>query len=445
MVRDILKEIFGSTIGKAGVLLLAIILGFTVFAIPLHVKGFGTKKWNNPVYWADYPKSAPPAEPSWAPYTDETKTKHQVFTKTSPDTVEKEGRVKEFRFRAALSSGADPTFLSFTLTDVMLQDAPPVFEVYLESETRRLFLYRHVVPGKSPDETGRVTRYRDVPFRSQLTGDATAKARTGAFFDQLRQEGKDQFTAVVRAKFADPRDTIGSVKFVVGGNAYGWLGTDSIGRDIWQGMLFGLPLALLVGLATAFFTTLIGAALAGIGCYRGGFTDAVIQRIIDVKSNIPTLVLLIFLAATIGSKLAYVIAFMILFGWGGLTIYLRSWMKQIRETGFIMYARLRGLSGTRIIFRHLIPQTTPFLFVFFLFTIAGAILTEAGLSVLGLGDPSLPTWGQMIQQAFQTGAHSLGYWWWMVSPIVGIIIVCFPFCLFYLVLESYAEPRLKKD
>ena len=159
---------------------------------------------------------------------------------------------------------------------------------------------------------------------------------------------------------------------------------------------------------------------------------------------VPTLPIVMFLVFAFGANLAYIILFLIVFGWTGLAIQIRPWIMQIQAEGFITMAKARGLSDKRIIVRHLLPQTLPFLFVTFIFSIPGAILSEAGLSFLGLGDPSVPTWGQMLQQGFRTGAIYLGYWWWILAPGLAIVLTSLAPALIAQSLEPYTEPRLRR-
>jgi peptide/nickel transport system permease protein len=172
-------------------------------------------------------------------------------------------------------------------------------------------------------------------------------------------------------------------------------------------------------------------------------TDGVIQRLVDIISNVPVLPLLIFLVFILGSHLYLIILVLVAFSWPGLTILVRSMVLQVRAGQLVEAAKALGASRRRIMIRHVFPQTAPFIVAQMIFFAPGAILAEASLSFLGLGDPSIPTWGQMLEAGFQTGALYVGYWWWVIPPGVLIIITALAFMLLALAMEPIVDPRLR--
>ena len=441
MIKELVDAIRRSWPGRFGLGVLGIIIIVSVWVVVTYPSDFGKQRWNNPVYWADHPKAAAPA---WTPKFDETRFASQFTTiRDAHETENGSGKVLEYVFEAELSPRSDPESLSFSLTHIVFHGASPIVEVFLDDGEQRLFLRRTTLPGRGADEQVPVVRYVDTPLHGLLTADFSTRDRVEDFYATLRQQDKNTFTAVVRVNLADKADTVGSATFVVGGNAFGLLGTDTRGRDLIQGILFGLPVALLLGTVVAVLSTYIGAVVAGVSGYVGGRRDMFIQRIVDVWTTLPALVLLIYLAFVFGSRLLYVAIVLIIFSWTGLTIQLRPMIMQIRETGFIEMARVRGLSATRIIFLNVLPQAFPLIFANFVLMVPLAILSEAGLSFLGLGDLSIPTWGQMLERAFQTGAVHLGYWWEVLPPGLAIVILALPFPLIYLAIEPVLDPKLK--
>ena len=231
---------------------------------------------------------------------------------------------------------------------------------------------------------------------------------------------------------------------MIGGSTYGFIGTDSLGRDLSLGLLFGFPVALLIGLTTSTVTTFIGTVMGIISGYKGGKTDIIIQRISDVLSNIPLLPILIFLIFIIGPKLWLVMLILVAFGWPGLTIIVRSMVLQIRSSQSIESAKSLGASQWRIMFRHVFPQLAPFIFAQLIFFTPAAILAEASLSFLGLGDPSIPTWGQILENGFRTGGVYVDFWWLILPPGILIVITAMIFVLIALALEPIVNPKIKK-
>ena len=253
-----------------------------------------------------------------------------------------------------------------------------------------------------------------------------------------------EYTIIIKFLIHDNSDSISKIRFVIGGTTYGFVGTDSLGRDLYLGLLFGFPVALLIGLTTSTVTTIIGTFMGILSGYRGGKTDIVIQRLSDILSNIPLLPILIFLIFIIGPKLWLVMLILVAFGWPGLTIIVRSMVLQIRSGQSIESAKSLGASEWRIMFRHVFPQLAPFIFAQLIFFTPAAILAEASLSFLGLGDPSIPTWGQILENGFRTGGVYVDFWWLILPPGILIVITAMIFVLIALALEPIVNPKIKK-
>jgi peptide/nickel transport system permease protein len=264
------------------------------------------------------------------------------------------------------------------------------------------------------------------------------------------EEGQDftvlqgKYIITTTARTFHPDDSIGEVNFVLGGSVYGFMGTDSLGRDMATGLLFGFPIALLIGLTTAIVTTVIGTFIGIVSGYIGGRTDTAIQRSCDILANVPLLPILIFLAFILGQKLWLVILILIVFGWPGLAILVRSMVLHYNSSQLVEATKALGASKWRIMFRHVLFQIAPFVLAQMVFFTPSAILAEAGLSFLGLGDPSIPTWGQILESGFSTGAVYAGYWWWVLPPGLLVVLAAMTFVLLTLGLEPVVNPRLRK-
>ncbi len=237
------------------------------------------------------------------------------------------------------------------------------------------------------------------------------------------------------------------VKMVVKGTIYGFMGTDDIGRDLAQGLLFGFPVALAIGVLVAFVTTSIGLLLGVVSGYYGGIIDEIIQRIVDVLGNIPLLPILILIAniaivmfADPMMRLFTILATLMVFGWGGLAIITRSMTLSIKEEPYIEAARALGAGNKRIIFKHIIPQIIPYAVASMVFSVPNAILTEAGLSVLGIRH-GFPTWGSILAEAREAGY--LYVWWWIIPPGLLISITSLTFVMLGMAIERIVEPRLR--
>lgn len=470
--RSLLREVLASGAGKAGVglaLLLGLVAAFVLATYPID---FGPTRWSNPAVWADLPRAVPP---TWAAQLAGTRpAEHLVLSATEPASQDV-GRVTVRTFELPFSLAADepPTFLSFSLGATRYSERPPAVSVELvRPDGHRLTLFRTSVRGPRPGEEPPYLRHADAPLRVLLSAEpsvaeatstllhetygldlSVAEVRTqleAALFGIPDGTGRlvplaGHYIAEVRVALADDADSVERVGLVVGGSSYGLLGTDAGGRDLAQGLLFGLPVALLIGLAAATVSTVVGTGLGLLSGYMGGRTDLLIQRAADVINNVPLLPLLIFMVFVLGSQLWLILLLLVAFSWPGLTILVRSMVLGQGSSVEVEAARALGASHLHILRRHVFPHTAPYVFTQLIFFVPAVILAEAGLSFLGLGDPSLPTWGQILEDGFRTGAVFLGYWWWVVSPGVFIVVTALTFMLLALAMEPVVNPRLRRQ
>ena len=253
-------------------------------------------------------------------------------------------------------------------------------------------------------------------------------------------------TYVIRSTFYlfDPSDTVVDSGVILGGQIYGIMGTDDLRRDLAIGLLWGAPVALFIGLTVSVAAVFIGLLYGIFAGYKGNRTDEGLMRINDVFYSVPTLPLLVILSVTIGRSIFLITGFLVIFGWVGMAKISRSLALQIKNLQYIEAARLMGQSDTKIIFKHIIPQLLPLTFASIAIAVPGAILGEAALSFLGLGDPTIPTWGQILHDAHSAGAMSRGLWWWIVPPGLMIAITGLAFVLIGNALDNIVNVRARR-
>ncbi len=470
---DSAKEFFSSGSGKAGTTFLLTLVVVSIYVLATYPLDFGVQRWNNPAVWADFPKLAPP---SWSNFfSGQKRAEHLVLELRSPSSVSLTpgSSTASYSFQFDYSADEPPSFTSLTIYNVTYFSSSPTVSAALTRPDGRLVeLYSFTIPGPRSGEALPVSRYYETPRRIFLTGEAQVAASASDFLKQefgvyfppgdLTIKGTDRalfgtpgkggefevlkghYILNVRADLGSPSDTVTSVKIVVAGRVFGLMGTDSLGRDLAVGLLFGFPVALFIGLATSTLATVAGTVLGIESGYRGGKTDTVIQRGSDILVNIPLLPILIFLTFIIGQKLWVVMVILVAFSWPGLAITVRSMVLQMRSSQLVEAAVAMGASPTRIMLRHVFPQTAPFIFAQLIFFTPSAILAEASLSFLGLGDPSLPTWGQILELGFRNGGVYAGYWWWVLPPGFLIVLTALTFALVALGLEPVVNPRLRR-
>ncbi len=233
-------------------------------------------------------------------------------------------------------------------------------------------------------------------------------------------------------------------KLIVGVKAFGLMGTDELRRDLAVGLLWGTPLALFIGLVVAIGSVMMGLLYGVYAGFKGRKTDEVMMRFNDVIYALPALPFLIILAVTIGNSILLIIGFLLIFGWVGIAKVSRSMALQIKTKGFVEASQTMGQKNSKIILRHMLPQLLPYAFASIAISVPAAITTEAGLSFLGLGDPTFPTWGHILRDASVYGAAARGLWWWIAPPGIMIAITGLSFVFIGNAMDVIVNPRLKR-
>jgi peptide/nickel transport system permease protein len=188
---------------------------------------------------------------------------------------------------------------------------------------------------------------------------------------------------------------------------------------------------------------LIGGAVGILAGYFGGKTDITLMRITDYFLVIPDVPLMIVIAAIWGRSLTNIIIIIGVIYWTGTARIIRAQVKSIRERVYVRRAQALGASNTRIIFRHVLPQVAPLLVANTVLTVAIAIFAETALAFLGLGDPSLISWGRLIENAFVSNAITVDAWWAIAPPGIAVAVVILACTLLGTSIEDALNPRLR--
>jgi len=228
------------------------------------------------------------------------------------------------------------------------------------------------------------------------------------------------------------------------GRVHGLAGTDHQRRDLMVALLWGTPVALAFGLLAAIGTTITTLIIAATGVWYGGWVDATIQRITEVNIILPMLPILVMVGTLYSTSIWLMLGVVILLGIfsAGIKMY-RAMLLPIREAPYIQAALAYGASNTRIIMRYMIPRILPVLIPTFVTLIPTFVFLEASLAVLGLGDPILPTWGKVLNDAQSRSALYNGYYYWVVSPAVLLMLTGLGFAMLGFALDRVFNPRLR--
>ena len=223
------------------------------------------------------------------------------------------------------------------------------------------------------------------------------------------------------------------------------LGTNDVGQDLFAQLVFGTRLSLVIALSAAAIALAVGLVVALVAGYYRGVVEAVLMRIVDLMLGFPFLMLVIVLAAFFGRGLGTTIGVLATVLWARPARVLRSQVLKLRELDHVVAARAMGCSGRWAICRHICPRITPLAAVQFVRIANIAVMLEASLSFLGLGDPSRISWGTMLYFANARSAFLTDAWkWWILPPGLALTAVILGLAFLGYAVEEWADPRLRR-
>jgi peptide/nickel transport system permease protein len=223
------------------------------------------------------------------------------------------------------------------------------------------------------------------------------------------------------------------------------LGTTESGSDVFSQLLAGARVSIVVGFAAALISAVIGAAVGLFSGYFGGWTDRILDGIDNWFLVIPTLPLMIVMSRLLDPSLGVLILVIGITSWAGTGRIVRAQVLTLRERAFVERARALGASHWYVIRTHIFPNALPLIFANTVIIVAVAILSEAALAFLGLGDPTRISWGTMLENAFNAGAPSAEAWWYVVPPGLCITTLVLAIAMLGYLFEEYVNPRLLEE
>ena len=231
---------------------------------------------------------------------------------------------------------------------------------------------------------------------------------------------------------------------LAGPSAAHWLGTTQIGQDVFAQLVVSTRTSLEIGLAAGALATVVSVVIGIFGGYLGGWADEFLSLISNVVLVIPALPLIIVISAYVkGSSILPTIAIIAFTSWAASARVLRAQTLSIRERDYVLASRVSGERAWRIVLVEILPNVLPIIVSQFIFGVVFAILTQAGLAFLGLEDPSILTWGNMLYFAQNDEALSSGAWWWFVPPGLCIAVLGAGLALVNFGLDEVLNPRLR--
>lgn len=434
-----LKDYPSAIAGLAIIFLMVCLAIYAVFAIPYEQ---AVKLWRgDDKVWADTPRNARPVWFNW------------FYKEKQPVTIN-------------LNSAKDPSLKSVQDLGGGMSMVDVVFEFDYNydgfpSEISLFFTSKFNSARPNVDITWITPDGREIP----MSNIALSASNTYTISQDNALSRRLRGVAPEKGLFADPNDPSKVVKgtykmvieglvfeedadydakLVVYGKLHGLAGTDHRRRDITIALLWGTPVALSFGLLAAVGSSLITMMLAAAAVWFGGWVDAVIRRINEIVMILPLLPILIMVGLFYSRSIWAILGVVILLGiFGSSILSYRSMFLQVKQSGYIEAARAYGASSGRIIFRYMIPKVIPVLIPGFVTQVPSYVFLEATLAVLNLGDPLLPTWGKLLNDAYSEGALFTGHFYWVLQPAILLVLTGLGFAMLGFALDRIFNPRLR--
>ena len=449
--QEIKSEFLRSKIGIAGISILVILVTISIIAM-IAIPSETFNQWNNPGSWMSYPKVAIPV---WVNlFLFEKIPEHKILDDPVKKAL-KSGDISLVSHQFGFTYDYDDFPNDFIYEFSTEYSGTPLLEIsMIRPDGLKLDLLSTSLPYSNVTTTHTEKIFStDESIRKRLFLQSErfdfSISRLSAediVFSQVsnHQPLKGNYGFMVNLYGVDSQNEMIESVLIVGGKAYGVMGTDELRRDLAIGLLWGTPLALFIGIVVAVASVAMGLLYGVYAGYRGKKTDEAMMRFNDVIYALPALPFLIILSVTISNSIFIMIGFLTIFGWVGVAKVSRSMTLQIKTRGYVDAAEMMGQKKSKIILRHILPQLLPYAFASIAISVPAAITTEAGLSFLGLGDPSFPTWGQILHDANVYGASSRGLWWWIMPPGIMIAITGLAFVFIGNALDVIVNPKLRR-
>ena len=446
---DIIKEFTKNKTGLIGIgILLALVIISITATVTIPIDTF--KQWNNPSNWISYPKTSMPI---WVNYFVTEKIPEHVIIE-NPATISKEGKISVISHQFEVEFLSDDFPNGFIYEFTAEYSGSPLLQIHVVRPDQADILLLSVSLPNSETKIVHSERIfsTDDTIRKNIQIQSAAKEFYSEgipdedliFADDKGKILKGNYLFLVNLYDVNEHAKIINSKLILGGKVFGIMGTDELRRDIMVGLLWGTPLALFIGIAVSVGSVMMGLIYGVYAGFKGKKTDEGMMRFNDVVYALPALPFLIILAVTISNSIFLIIGFLMIFSWVGIAKVSRSMTLQIKTKQYVEASKIMGQKNSRIIFKHIIPQLLPYTFASIAISVPAAITTEAGLSFLGLGDPTFPTWGQILHDANTFGAAARGLWWWIVPPGLMIAITGLAFVFIGNALDTIINPKLKK-
>jgi len=442
-IKKFFKDITSYPSAVAGVIVIFLLVIMAIYAMISIPYSEAIRLWRGgEEVWYQNPKTAPP---SWF---------NIFYARKQPVSFSIKGGEGDFTKTVTVGEqGTSSVDFSYTW-DFQADDYPQELIIYFDStyESKNPFVSIYLT---TPDGTkiriGDFGVDEEMTYRFSQDEKLQKRLKTDKVIQKLFSIPdsdpvttlKGNYTLTINAVTFETGSTI-DAEFVNHGTVYGAFGTDIYRRDLTVPMLWGAPIALAFGLLAALGTSLLTMIISAVGAWYGGWIDALIQRITEINLVLPFLAILImvgtFYSRSIWVILGVTVALSIFTG--SIKTY-RAIFMQVKESTYIEAAKAYGASNSRLIFNYMIPRIIPMLIPGLVSSVPSYVFLEASLAVLGLGDPVLPTWGKIINDAETNGALYKGQYYWILEPAILLMVTGLGFAMLGFALDRIFNPKLR--
>lgn len=437
--RNALRQLRQYPSAMAGMAIIGFLILFSLFTMAAIPYGRALDLWRGGAHWQQHPVNARPAWVNWFSGENLPPT---VRVKSADMAVEEErfegGKRMLIPLAFDFDYGAFPSEMNLFLRARFKEREPFIRMTWHTPDGREIRM-----GGRRVVQEDRVSISQDWNLERRL-GEIP---HVGLFADPqgegLPRVLPGRYVLEIEAILFED-DAALDATLVSYGRVHGIAGTDHQRRDLMVALMWGTPIALAFGLIAAVGTTITTLFIAAAGVWFGGWLDALIQRITEVNMILPMLPILVMVGTLYSTSIWLMLAVVVALGIfsGGIKMY-RSMLLPIRSAPYIEAARAYGAGNTRIIGRYMIPRILPVLIPGFVTLIPTYVFLEASLAVLGLGDPVLPTWGKILNDAQTQSALYNGYYYWVVAPAILLMLTGLGFAMVGFALDRVFNPRLR--
>lgn len=435
-----LRELRRYPSAMVGLAVVGLLLLMSVYAVVRYPYGEAIRLWRaGEMIWLENPRNAQPRWFNW-------------FGADLPETIRVEQTQAKVLASEDLGGGVRRQTLSFPFDFFSRAAFPKELALFFETQFTRT-PPQAVLAWRTPDG-------REIPMGTQvlrgsgrhiISADTALIRRLGgrppheALFASPTDPNtplRGRYELLVELLTFEP-ESQAQLRLIVYGQVHGWAGTDNLRRDLSIALLWGAPIAMAFGMSAALVLTLWYLAISALGAWFGGWVDAVIDRLTELRMILPLLPILIMVGMFWSRSLWVILAVLILYGIIGANKSYRAMYLQTRNLPYLEAARAYGAGNFRIIFRYLVPRFLPLTIPAFIQAIPGYVFLEASLAILGLGDPVLPTWGKVINEAYPYLYMGSQYYYWILLPAALLFMTGVGFAMIGFTLDRIFNPRLR--